>query len=57
VSAEVGTLVEIVDCPSCALPAEVEDSSMLDSTDGPIEHLKVRCVADHRFLLPRSDVT
>jgi hypothetical protein len=48
--------LEILDCPSCALPAEVESSSMLDSTDGPVEHLRIRCVLEHRFMLPRDAV-
>jgi hypothetical protein len=48
--------MEMVDCPSCALPAEVESSSMLDSTHGPVEHLRIRCVLEHRYMLPRDAV-
>jgi len=48
--------MEIVDCPSCALPAEVESSAVLESTDGPVEHLRIRCVLEHRFMLPRDAV-
>jgi hypothetical protein len=48
--------MELVDCPTCDLPSEVESSSVLDSTDGPVEHLRIRCVLEHRFLLPRDAV-
>jgi hypothetical protein len=46
--------MEILDCPVCAAPAEVEFSSPLDSSDGPVEHVKIRCIAQHWFLLPRD---
>jgi hypothetical protein len=42
-------ILEIVECPECAAPAEVADRFLLDSTDGPIEHAIVRCVVRHRF--------
>ena len=29
-------------CPECGAPAEVTDRSVLESTDGPIEHVRVR---------------
>jgi len=37
-------------CPDCGAPAEVTDRFVLESTDGPIEHVKVRCAALHWFL-------
>jgi hypothetical protein len=46
--------MEIVDCPECAAPAEVESRSTLESTCGPVEHVKIRCVRKHWFLLPRG---
>jgi hypothetical protein len=49
--------MEILDCPTCAAPAEVEWSSSLDSSAGPVEHVKIRCVAKHWFLLPRDMLT
>jgi hypothetical protein len=42
-------ILEIVECPECAAPAEVVDRFLLDSTDGPIEHAIVRCVVRHRL--------
>ena len=39
-------------CPECAELAEVEWRAVLESTDGPIEHAKIRCVRKHWFLLP-----
>lgn len=39
-------------CPECGMLAEVEWRAVLESTDGPIEHAKVRCLQRHWFLLP-----
>lgn len=41
-------------CPECGEPARVESRFVLESTDGPIEHCKVRCPHGHWFLLPVS---
>jgi hypothetical protein len=38
-------------CPECGAPAEVTDRSVLESTDGPIEHVRVVCVRRHWFLM------
>jgi hypothetical protein len=38
-------------CPECGAPAAVTDRFVLESTDGPIEHVKVRCAAMHWFLM------
>jgi len=37
-------------CPQCGTPAEVTDRFVLESTDGPIEHVRVQCLARHWFL-------
>jgi hypothetical protein len=37
-------------CPECGAPAEVTDRFALESTDGPIEHVRVQCVRRHWFL-------
>jgi hypothetical protein len=39
-------------CPECGARARVEWRAVLESTDGPIEHCKVRCGQGHWFLLP-----
>jgi len=47
---------EYVACPECSEPAEIIDSFTLNSTDGPLEHVKVRCQAGHWFSLPAENV-
>ena len=42
----------LTSCPECGHPAEIEWRTVLDSTDGPIEHARVTCVQRHWFLLP-----
>jgi hypothetical protein len=43
--------MEIIDCPelSCRQPAEIISRWVLESTDGPIEHVMTRCLARHVF--------
>ncbi|MGA8048049.1 MAG: hypothetical protein WCA30_17465 [Dermatophilaceae bacterium] len=43
---------EPTSCPECLAPGEIVDRFVLASTDGPIEHIHVRCAAGHRFVLP-----
>ncbi len=40
---------EYVGCPECRAPAEIVDRFVLDSTDGPLEHLKLWCVTGRWF--------
>jgi hypothetical protein len=47
-------LVEIVDCPECGAPAELESWSSLPSTGEQLEHVKVLCIGRHWFLMPRD---
>jgi len=42
----------IVGCPQCGQPAEILDRFVLESTDGPAEHLRVSCLARHHLMLP-----
>ena len=44
----------MVTCPDCGLPAEVVDRFVLDSTNGPVEHIRIRCAAGSPFLIPTS---
>jgi hypothetical protein len=46
--------LELLACPErgCGVPATVEDRHVLDSTDGPVEHVKIHCAAGHWFNLP-----
>jgi hypothetical protein len=41
-------------CPECGAPAEVTDRTALESTDGPMEHVKLQCVRRHWFLMPTA---
>ena len=43
-------------CPECRAPAEVTDRDVLESTDGPIEHVRVVCVRRHWFLLSTASL-
>jgi hypothetical protein len=44
--------MDFTTCPDCGAQAEVVDRFVLESTDGPIDHAKVRCIDGHWFLLP-----
>ncbi len=37
-------------CPECGVPAEVTDRFVLPSTDGPAEHVTLRCAGGHRYV-------
>jgi hypothetical protein len=40
--------------PGCPGPAEIVDRAVLESTAGPIEHVRLRCLHRHWFVLPLS---
>jgi hypothetical protein len=44
--------LDLVSCPECQGVAEVERRHVLESTEGPVEHLKIRCLHGHWFLVP-----
>jgi len=46
--------VDTVACPSCGQESEVQWRTTMDSTSGPVEHVKIRCLAGHAFFLPTS---
>lgn len=37
-------------CPECGRLADVADRFTLDSTDGPVEHILLRCVGGRHYL-------
>jgi hypothetical protein len=51
-----GTVVgmEIETCPEqrCQMPAEVVHRFTLASTGGPVEHVALRCIDQHQFVMP-----
>lgn len=44
--------IELTGCPECDQPAEIVDRFVLGSTDGPFEHVRIRCLLGHGFLMP-----
>jgi hypothetical protein len=44
----------MIACPQCGAPARITDRFRLDSTDGPVEHLKTGCVNNH-WLTPLAE--
>jgi hypothetical protein len=48
--------MDLTTCPECGNLAEIQWRDVLESTDGPIEHAKVVCVARHWFVLPVSSL-
>jgi hypothetical protein len=46
---EASPLPSLIPCPACALPAEITERFTLASTDGPVEHIGLACIADHHF--------
>ncbi|GAA4685605.1 hypothetical protein [Phytohabitans rumicis] len=42
----------LYDCPECGLPTTVTSQGKAAGSDGPVEVVGVRCVADHWFLGP-----
>ena len=47
------TELEAVQCPECGAPAELVSEGWLDSTHGPVEHVRVWCIRRHFFFMPR----
>jgi hypothetical protein len=46
----------LINCPGCGELAEVIDRFVLPSTDGPVEHIRTRCLRRHWYLTPLVDV-
>jgi hypothetical protein len=44
----------LFECPACGLPAEVTDRFTLGGTPGPVEHVKLVCLAGH-WCTPPAD--
>jgi hypothetical protein len=45
---------DTIPSPQCGLRARITERFWLDSTDGPIEHLKTGCLSKHWFA-PRAE--
>jgi hypothetical protein len=49
--------IDLTTCPHCGSIAEVLERPVLESTDGPVEHARIRCIAGHWFLLRAASLT
>src|SRR6476469_2127564 len=52
-----GPALDTTTCPQCGAVAEVTERAVLESTAGPVEHVRVVCLDPHWFLLPAESVT
>jgi hypothetical protein len=43
---------QLLDCPTCGLPAEITDRFTLDGVPEPVEHVKLMCIGRHWSTLP-----
>lgn len=43
---------DIVACPECSMTAALQRGNRVESTDGPIDHVRVTCANRHWFLMP-----
>lgn len=48
--------MDLARCPECHRPAPIVDRFTLQSTDGPLEHVKVVCSGGHWFTPLASEV-
>jgi hypothetical protein len=44
--------MDLIACPNCGQPADIEWRTNLASTDGPVEHGKLRCLMGHVLFMP-----
>ena len=47
----------LVACPECGAPAEVEWRDVAASSAAPAEHVKIRCLQGHEFLMLAETLT
>jgi hypothetical protein len=45
-------MLTLTSCPDCHAPAEITDRFTLASTDGPVPHVAVSCLAGHHYRMP-----
>ena len=45
-------MLTLTSCPDCHAPAEITDRFTQASTDGPVAHVAVFCLAGHHYRMP-----
>jgi hypothetical protein len=52
-------MLDLVACPdpSCHQPADVQDRLIMESTSGPVEHVKIHCLSRHNFFMPAASLS
>ena len=43
-------------CPECSMPAATYGWDRMESTDGPVDHVRITCVNRHWFLMPADKI-
>ncbi len=46
------TMLTLISCPDCGVPAEITERFSLPSTDGPVDHIVLHCARGHHFRMP-----
>ncbi len=49
--------LNLVACPECSMAATLQWANRVESTDGPVDHVRVTCVNRHWFLMPADTLT
>ena len=49
-------MTDLTTCPDCGAGAEILDRFVLESTHGPVEHVRTTCVNRHCFVLPAASM-
>jgi predicted transcriptional regulator len=52
-----GVPMDLTLCPKCSEVSEVQWLTVIDSTDGPVDHAKIFCVNRHWFFLPVASLS
>lgn len=48
-------MCNVVRCPQCGhYPATVLDRTVLEGTDGPVEHVRIECHGGHWLFMPTA---